>query len=91
MKDTTDSVRATRKTQEYDLGIIVSSLGRSHSLNEKEVWAYFQSLNELAKKGNTLIHRVRQWPDDPLRSYWNPDIAAKNLERYHTRRLELYL
>ena len=81
--DTKDLVRATRMIQEYDPGIIASSLGRSHILKENEVRKYFQSLNIFAKKVKTLIHLMRQWPDDPVRTYWNPDGAANNLEWYH--------
>ena len=79
MKDTNDLVRAAR-----DPGIIVSSLGRSHSLKEKGVRRYLKSLNEFAKKGNTFIHLMRQWPNDPVRIYWTPDGAVKNLAWYHT-------
>ena len=69
-----------RTVQEYDPGIFVSSLGRSHSLEEKEVKKYFHRLDELARKGNTLIYLVRQYPNDPLWTYWNKAKVAKGFE-----------
>ena len=50
------------------IGIIVSSLGRTQNLKENEVRKYFRCLNEYAKKGNTLLHLMRQSPDDSLRT-----------------------
>ena len=74
-----------RTIQEYDPGILVSLPGRLHSLEEKEVRNYFHRLNEFARKRNTSIHLVRQYPNDPLWTYWNKEKVAKGFEWYDTR------
>ena len=84
LEGTADLERGLRAIREYDPGIILSSLGRTHDFGEEEVRRYFKRLNEFANKGNTLIHLVRQYPNDPLWTYWNKHKFAKGLEWYHT-------
>ena len=53
LEDTADLERGVRRIREYDPGIIVSSLGRTHSFGEEEVRRHFKRLNEFATTGNT--------------------------------------
>ena len=84
VEETSDLERGERAIQEYDPGIIVSSLGRNHKFEKEAVRRYFIRLNDFASKGNTLIHLVRQYPSDPLWTHWDESKAAEGLEWYHT-------
>ena len=54
LEDTADLERGIRTMHEYDPGIIVSSLGRTHSFGEEKVKQYFSRLNEFATTGKHL-------------------------------------
>ena len=54
LEETADLERGERTIRENDPGVIVSSLGRTHSFGEEAVRRYFKRLNEFAAKGNTF-------------------------------------